>query len=208
MSNSKKTLLMLACAVMLVLVSVMGTMAYLTSADEVKNTFTVGNVKITLDEAKVDAYGDAVTPAERVKANGYKLLPGHNYKKDPTVTVKSGSEASYVRMLVTINKKTELDAIGFDMRNVFTGYSTDWVFQGQEAENDTMTYEFRYNAVVPATTSDLKLPALFTGIAVPGELTGTQLETLEGLKIDVVAQAIQADGFGTADKAWTAFAAQ
>ena len=208
MSNSKKTLLMLACAVMLVLVSVMGTMAYLTSADEVKNTFTVGNVKITLDEAKVDAYGDAVTPAERVKANGYKLLPGHNYKKDPTVTVKSGSEASYVRMLVTINKKTELDAIGFDMRNVFTGYSTDWVFQGQEAENDTMTYEFRYKAVVPATTSDLELPALFTGIAVPGELTGTQLKTLDGLNIDVVAQAIQADGFGTADKAWTAFAAQ
>ena len=51
MKTKSKALLLTLCAVLLVAASVMGTMAYLTSTDKVENTFTVGNVKITLDEA-------------------------------------------------------------------------------------------------------------------------------------------------------------
>ena len=54
MKTAKKAMLMTLCAIILVVATVFGTMAYLTSTDEVNNTFTVGNVKITLDEAKVD----------------------------------------------------------------------------------------------------------------------------------------------------------
>ena len=54
MKKTKKALLLSLCAVMLVTASVLGTMAYLTSTDEVVNTFTVGNVAITLDETDVD----------------------------------------------------------------------------------------------------------------------------------------------------------
>ena len=57
MKTKSKALLMTLCAVLLVAASVLGTMAYLTSTDEVENTFTVGNVKIALDEAKVNADG-------------------------------------------------------------------------------------------------------------------------------------------------------
>ena len=103
MKKTSKALLLTICAVLLVAASVMGTMAYLTSADEVKNTFTVGKVAIKLDEAKVDANGKAVEPAVRVQTNEYKILPGHTYTKDPTVTVEKGSDASYVRMKVTFN---------------------------------------------------------------------------------------------------------
>ena len=46
MKKTKKALLLSLCAVMLVTASVLGTMAYLTSTDEVVNTFTVGNVAI------------------------------------------------------------------------------------------------------------------------------------------------------------------
>ncbi|MGN0715610.1 MAG: SipW-dependent-type signal peptide-containing protein, partial [Anaerovoracaceae bacterium] len=109
--SKKKALLMMVCAVMLVLVSVMGTMAYLTSTDEVVNTFTVGKVAITLDEAKANADGTLVPNADRVKANSYKLLPGHTYAKDPMVTVLAGSESSYIKMTVTFTKAAELDAI-------------------------------------------------------------------------------------------------
>ena len=52
MKTKSKALLLTLCAVLLVAASVMGTMAYLTSTDKVENTFTVGNVKITLDEAR------------------------------------------------------------------------------------------------------------------------------------------------------------
>lgn len=101
--NRIKPLLTLCCALLLIAAGVFGTLAYLTGTDTVNNTFTVGNVKITLDEAKVTTDGTPVEGADRVTANEYHLLPGHTYTKDPTVTVEEGSDLSYVRMKVTFN---------------------------------------------------------------------------------------------------------
>lgn len=98
MKTKSKALLLTLCAVLLVAASVLGTMAYLTSSAEVKNTFTIGKVEIKLDET------DVTNPTgPRVTANSYKLMPGTTYTKDPTVTVLNGSEESYVRMKVTFN---------------------------------------------------------------------------------------------------------
>lgn len=103
MKTKSKALLLTLCAVLLVAASVLGTMAYLTSTDTVTNTFTVGKVEIKLDET------DVTSPAgPRVQANSYKLMPGTTYTKDPTVTVKAGSEESYVRMKVTFNNAAAL----------------------------------------------------------------------------------------------------
>lgn len=114
-----KALLMSLCAVLLVAASVLGTMAYLTDSKDVKNTFTVGNVAIKLDEAKVDEKGNLVknqddTLADRVTQNAYKLLPGHTYVKDPTVTVLAPSVESYVRMKVTFNNASQIIAMCTD----------------------------------------------------------------------------------------------
>lgn len=106
MKTKSKALLLTLCAVLLVAASVLGTMAYLTSTDTVTNTFTVGKVKIKLDETDVT---DPNGP--RVKANSYKLMPGTTYTKDPTVTVLKGSEESYVRMKVTFNNASKLMAM-------------------------------------------------------------------------------------------------
>ena len=114
MKTKRKALLLSLCAVLLVVASVMGTMAYLADSKTVTNTFTIGQVKIDLDEAKVDTNGNPVTPAERVKENAYKLMPGHTYTKDPTVTVKKGSEDSYVRLKVTFNNATQIIALCTD----------------------------------------------------------------------------------------------
>ena len=73
MKTKKQALLFSLCAVLLVAVSVFGTVAYLTAQKQVVNTFTVGAVEIQLDEQKVDAYGKA-DGTERVTANEYKLL--------------------------------------------------------------------------------------------------------------------------------------
>lgn len=119
-----KALLMSLCAVLLVAASVLGTMAYLTDSKDVKNTFTVGNVSIDLDEAKVNTDGKAIdkkgnvvtdlAKAERVAGNSYKLLPGHTYVKDPTVTVLTPSVDSYVRMKVTFNNADKIIALCTD----------------------------------------------------------------------------------------------
>lgn len=109
MKTKSKALLLTLCAVLLIAASVLGTMAYLTSTDTVTNTFTVGKVEIELDET------DVTNPTgPRVKANSYKLMPGTTYTKDPTVTVKAGSEESYVRMKVTFNNAKEIIALCTD----------------------------------------------------------------------------------------------
>lgn len=109
MKTKSKALLLTLCAVLLVAASVLGTMAYLTSTAKVENTFTVGKVEIKLDET------DVTNPTgPRVQANSYKLMPGNTYTKDPTVTVKAGSEESYVRMKVTFNNATKIIALCTD----------------------------------------------------------------------------------------------
>lgn len=218
MKTTKKALLFTFCAVLLVVASVLGTMAYLTSSDTVTNTFTVGKVNIDLDEAKVDKNGDVISPEERVKANTYHLLPGHEYVKDPTVTVESGSEESYVRMIATITYNENADSVfgtvdsPESIKKWLDINSSNWLINGvpkttKEDGEIIRSYEFRYYTMVDkvSNTADYKLEPLFTKITVPGEIKNNDLEKLADLKIDVEAHAIQADGFSNEDEAWEAF---
>lgn len=215
-----KALLMSLCAVLLVAASVLGTMAYLTDSKDVKNTFTVGNVAIKLDEAKVNTDGKAIdkkgnvvtdlAKAERVPGNAYKLLPGHTYVKDPTVTVLTPSVKSYVKMTVTFTKANALDAIfaptGADLTSIFGGYdAATWIYKGNTKEGDTRTYEFWYKTTVDATAAAQTLEPLFTSIIVPGTINNDQLKSIDGMTINVNAYAIQADGFTDAAEAWAHF---
>lgn len=208
----KKKLMTVLALVLVIAMSVAGTYAYLTSADKVVNTFTVGDVQIKLDEAKANADGTLVQGAARVDANSYKLLPGHTYNKDPMVTVLKGSESSYVKMTVTFTKAAELDAIfdpnGATLTSIFNGYdSTNWIYKGntENASANTRTYEFWYKEAVAAPTADVALDALFDSITVPGGIKNDQLKTIEGMTITVNAYAIQADGFANAADAWDHF---
>ena len=208
----KKILVACLCVALAVLTIAGTTLAYLTSQETVTNTFTVGKVEIKLDEAKANADGTLVPNADRVKANSYKLIPGHTYTKDPTVTVLSGSESSYIKMTVTFTKAAELDAIfaptGADLTSIFNGYdSTNWIYKGntEDTTANTRTYEFWYKEAVAAPTADVALDALFDQIKAPDSLTNSDLNNLKDLKITVNAYAIQADGFATAEAAWAAF---
>lgn len=215
MKTKSKALILTLCAVLLVAASMLGTMAYLTDNKTVTNTFTVGQVKIKLDEAKVTPDGKPVADAARVAENSYKLIPGHTYNKDPMVTVLSGSEPSYVKMTVTFSKADELDAIfaptGANLTSIFNGYNlTKWIYKDntEDATANTRTYEFWYNGTVGAPNGNVALDALFDSITVPGTITNEQLETIEGMTITVNAYAIQADGFANAEAAWAAFDAK
>ena len=188
MSNSKKTLLMLACAVMLVLVSVMGTMAYLTSTDTVTNTFTVGNVAITLDETDVD---NSTADADRDKENAYNLLPGHKYTKDPIIHVAANSEDCYLFVKV----EDEIAAIE-DAKTVATQMrELGWTAVKGE------TNIFAYNSIISksASAQDVKV---FNDFTIKGDVNNTTLAGYKGKTIKVTAYAVQADGFTSAEDAW------
>ena len=247
MTKMKKIALIAVCAMLLVCVTIGATVAYLTSRDEVTNTFAVGKVKITLDEAQVTEDGTPVpgtdtNPKPRVKENSYKLMPGHTYTKDPTVTVKTPSEASYVRLKVTFNNASKIIALCTDpefaedgptgvenayplirMVKFVEANAAKWdgiipdnmvdtedmlgnaKYFAYDKAKDELTYYFYYTETVAAPTADVKLATLFDSITVPEWATGTQLDALNNFKITAVAEAIQADGFDTADAAWAAY---
>ena len=237
----KKPLIMLVCALMIVSSVAFGTIAYLTDRAGVTNRFTIGNVDIIVDETKVDKDGtpepnpdydpadpnDPDAPYNRTMGeNTYPLTPGKEYIKDPTMTVKAGSEEAYVRMVVTITNAAEIKAIfaelalqyptvyaeGFVPEQHVTGWDNAvWEYVGmtESAVLNTITLEFRYpTAVAPADTADVVLPPLFETLKVPGELTNEHLAKLENLVIDVEGHAIQTTGFADAAEAWAAFDVQ
>ncbi len=183
----KKTLTVLLALVLVIAMSVAGTMAYLTSTDTVTNTFTVGKVQITLDEAKVDEYGDLDASAARVKANTYKLIPGHSYTKDPTIHVAADSEDCYLFVkvedgLTNIEAATTIaDQLKANNWKPVTGVNNVYVYaKGTDA-----------NTAVPAsdTVTDVPVFGSFT-------LTGTaSVANYANAQIKVTAYAIQADGF-------------
>lgn len=228
----KKGLLAILSVVLLVAVVFVGTMAYFVDKDADINTFTVGQVGITLDEAKVDDTGKAIENAARVKQNQYHLLPGHTYDKDPTVSLDAGSEDAYVRMILTVHNASAVQAIieaddakaneVKDYADLFAGWSSDkWLYQGytEDSANNTIAFEFRYYTVAGTKSGPQGngvLEPLFTELVVPGYVTNAHLADLYGKTpiskevvgdfiIDVEAHAIQAAGFDTAADAWAAF---
>ena len=86
----KKKIALLMAMVMLFAVTTAGTLAWLQAdTDPVVNTFTVGDINITLDETNFEGEG-------RDAANTYKMIPGQKYVKDPIVHVQPGSEPCWV----------------------------------------------------------------------------------------------------------------
>ena len=192
--NAKKIVTAGLALVMVAGISVAGTLAYLTSSDSVENTFTVGKVAITLDEAPVGADGQE-TDGVRVKENSYKLMPGHEYDKDPTVHFKAGSEASYLFVKVE-NNIAGAESTEEGYKNIATQITeNEWIpLTGEEGV---------YYQGVAANTSDEDIDyPVFEGFTVSGDLTNDGLAAFNNKTVTVTAYAIQADGFNEAADAW------
>lgn len=142
MSLKKKLLITLGAVVgvvAIVVTSVLGTLAYLTSSAAVSNVFTIGNVGITMTESKVNPDGTLFDGgATQVDTNTYHLLPGKTYVKDPVITVSAGSTASYLFVLLRNDLEqiawndTEHPSIAQQMADngwaKYTKASTGWVY--------------------------------------------------------------------------------
>ena len=101
----KKALFIMLSAALIVCATVAGTLAWLTDKTEpVVNTFTVGDINITLTESEnLDL----------------KMVPGKDISKDPKVTVKAGSEACW--LFVKVDKSVNFDGfMTFEMADGWT----------------------------------------------------------------------------------------
>ena len=202
MKSAKKAIIAAVCAVMLVVGSVAGTMAYLTSQDSVTNTFTVGNVAITLDETNVDkkdAAGQDNSSLARDQANSYKLMPGHTYIKDPIVHVDANSEDCYLFVKVV----NEIAAIEDSSDTVASQMANEgWIC----IDPNNGIYVYTTDETNPAVVSGGANVTVFDDFTIADTVNNTTLATYANKTITVTAYAIQADGFSgkTASYIWTA----
>ena len=165
---TKKKIVSLCLAAVLVVMAIAGaTVAY---TDAKTNTFTVGNVDITLTEPNWEGSGKEDAP---------EVYPGEPLAKDPTVT-NSGKNPCFVRISVA-----NLDQFG--TKGDIT-YRTDYV-AGKLGENWVLHTDgyFYYTKVL---TINETTDALFDQIVMPTGLTGNE----DTQPITVTAQAVQAQG--------------
>ena len=213
MKKARKALLTLCAALLLVSMTVGVTVAYLTSNDSVTNTFTVGKVAITLDEAPVDANGQRTT-GTRVKANTYHLLPGHEYDKDPIVHVDANSEDCFVFIRVDNNGIETIEAAA----DTLMADNTAYVTVAQQILNNGWTWVKNVNNVhyfcktVLKTDSDKELE-VFAKFMVSEDIGNTELKNYYDVatadseqkkNVTIDAYAVQKDGFNSYQEAWNA----
>ena len=215
MRISKRSLLSVVALALTIAVTAFGTVAYMTDSDSVTNTFTVGNINITVDEENVDGIPDEngnIIP-ERDQQNNYPLIPGLVQKKDPTMTVHEGSEKCYVRFRVELTGYAALKAIrpaltDEQLLTQFVSINSDWTLTGTPVVNgNVVTYEYRHAAAVDASAETKILQPLFDTFTVPLEYTGSDLTMMvnAGFQLEAHGDAIQTDAFEGVDAAWQAF---
>lgn len=204
----KKILVACLCVALAVLTVAGTTLAYLTSQQTVTNTFTVGNVKITMDEKDVDndtntADNVAINGERRDKANSYKLMPGQTYTKDPIIRVDANSENCYLFVTVD-NQISSIEATGN------TTVAAQMAANGWQAvENQTNLYVYigkAEGASAPLAVAKSNNVPVFEKIVVSDDATNISLEAVNGKTIVVNAYAVQTEGFTnkTAAEIWGA----
>ena len=213
----KKLTLVVTCIVLVAAMVIGGTLAYFTDkTDSAKNTFTMGNVRIMLDEAVVTKDGDKWTASKTERTsdgNDYKsAYPGAVLPKDPTVH-NTGNNDAYVRVKVTMTQGAnalyrwfpeEIKVVGLmpDVAycNAFTKlvggeFGDGWVLKKCDIGNELQfTLEYTNRLAVDAQTTpvfeNLYIPATYDSYDGNGNY-----ENFGEIELDIVAEAIQAAGF-------------
>ena len=105
----KKKALVSVLSVALVLCFAAGaTIAWLKDqTQEVKNTFTVGDVDIAMSETVGGELKNTDDTTSAIVNDTYKMVPGATLSKDPEVIVNAGSEACW--LFVTIDQSANFD---------------------------------------------------------------------------------------------------
>lgn len=170
----KKVFLSMAAVILVLCCAVGGTLAWLTDkTDSVTNTFTVGDINITLAETTSD----------------YKMVPGNTIAKDPKVTVKAGSEACW--LFVKVVKSSNFGTfMTYDMADGWTALTgSDVVFYREVAATEAD------DAFAVLKNNQVKVLDTVTKEMLTGQ--GFTAPTLT-----FTAYAVQKDNIGTAAEAW------
>lgn len=194
-SAMRRMLFTLALVLVVAVASVGGTIAWLTDkTDAVTNTFTVGDINITLTETGTTN-----------NAKQYKIIPGTDLSKDPKVTVKADSEACYVFVKVKEENWPEATETDGTLKVRYSINDTNWTkLEVAGLENGESVY---YKEFDSAITSDTALSVLKDDkVYVSGNLTKTEAEAIgtgnSAPKLTFKAYAIQKENINDVQDAW------
>ncbi len=179
----KKAIIAVVALALVLCFAIGGTLAWLVdSTTEVKNTFTFGDINIELSESDdLDL----------------KMIPGNDIKKDPTVTVKADSEASW--LFVKIEESDNFDS--FMEYSIATGWTAL-----NDANADGVADDGIYYRIVDATTADTNFAVLAdNSVSVKDTVTKDMLKdgVFVAPTLSFTAYAVQRDAnITTAAQAW------
>ena len=180
----KKTLTMVLAFALVFALGVGGTLAWLTATTpEVKNTFTVGDINITLTET---------TGAE------YDFVPGDEVAKNPVVTVKADSEKCYLFIKVVAENNIQVEgeyALNWAIAQGWTPYKNE-----QDAPANGTYYFYQ---VVDATTADTPFAVLANDkVTVSDKLTKDSVLETAKFALTFDAAAVQFENIDGLDDAF------
>ena len=187
--GGKKPALMLASLALVLCTVIGGTLAWLvTETDPVVNTFTYGDINITLEETDTNKDGD-----DDPNTNTYQMVPGHTITKDPKVTFKANSEDAW--LFVKLQKTANFnDFMTYEIADGWTALQgVDGVYY-REVSKVAQDTEF---TVIKDDT-----------VTVKGEVTKEMLNALDANgasnypKLIVTAYAVQKANISTVTEAW------
>ena len=215
---TKKKILALALVAVIAVTAIAGaSLAYFTDTKTAENTFTMGNVKIVLDET------DITNPeGDRVTRNAYDVYPGAVVTKDPIVH-NTGKNGAYIRATVNVNNWMNLCAAYYpDFEYYFPeegyrgalnllvgelgeGWSVVDVVAGDKFEIGCFDAKFilKYDGVL-APGADTS--AMFQKVIIPTGIDNANADSFKS--VTVVAQAIQENGFDSWEAAFAAYDAE
>ena len=180
-SVSGRMFILMLALVLVLGCAVGGTVAWLVAkTDPVVNTFTYGDINITLTETK---------PANQQA----KIIPGVDIEKDPKVTVKAGSEACWLFVKVEEEGTFVADKVTYSVADGWT--------QGDDTDIPANVY-YREVGAVTADTDFYVLNG--NKVTVSNSLTKEDIANITQPKLTFTAYAVQKDGMDTAAAAWAA----
>lgn len=189
--GGKKLAIMIVSLALVIFTVVGGTLAWLiTETKPVVNTFTYGDINITLEENDTNKDGDGDP-----NTNTYPMVPGQSITKDPKITFMANSENAW--LFVKLEKTSNFD--DFMTYEIADGWialdNVDGVYY-REATKSEQDAEFN---VIKNNT-----------VYVKGEVTKEMLNALDQNgasdypKLTITAYAVQRDdNIATAADAWT-----
>ncbi len=190
---SGKLVVAMLAVTLLIGCAIGGTVAWLTAkTDPVVNTFTYGDINIDLFEHNYVASSNTLGTTEVKKVEDYKIIPGVNLPKDPTVRVKAGSEACWLFIKVEQTGTFVQDKVTYSVKTGEDGWTA--------LNNQPGVYYREVGAVTQNTTFNILTN---NQVTVSENLTKEDIKDITGNQVlKFTAYAVQKDGFNTAAAAW------